>query len=143
MTVGAALPVSAAADNVQPRTSVDQEWSFYISDTTTWQNAGSERPKENDTSIYFYWRDGTYSGSLALRVLGTSASGGSAVDCGTSTPGVAHTYTVPRKGQYSIVNYVYENGYRYARIQCRGKGAKGDTFGAWSPDSVGSYTVLR
>lgn len=141
LTVGAALPVSAAAENIQPRTSEDEGWGFYISDSSTWHSIGSPRGKDNKSSVYLYWQSGSYVGSLSARVYGVSDSG-SLVDCGTRQAGTTHTYYIPGKGQYSIINYVYENGYRSATMKLKGNGAIGSVSGVWSPDSVGSYTPI-
>lgn len=141
LTVGAALPVGAATDGVQTRSSADTAWSFYASDIYTWHNLDAARLKEDYSSIYFYWQTGTLR-TMALKVFGLTSSSGASVNCGTSTPGAEHSYTVPGKGEYLLINYVRENGYRYARLAARGKSAGGAT-GLWSPDSVGSYPTLR
>lgn len=46
--------------------------------------------------------------------------------------------------QYSVRSYIYESGYRYARLGLSTNWLEGDTIsGVWSPDSTGTYTVAR
>ena len=41
-------------------------------------------------------------------------------------------------------SYIYESGYRYARLGLSTNWLEGDTIsGVWSPDSAGTYTIAR
>lgn len=41
--------------------------------------------------------------------------------------------------KYSLHTLIYENGWTRARLEIMATG-RGETYGVWSPDSVGSYT---
>ena len=52
--------------------------------------------------------------------------------------------TCQRGTQYSVRSYIYESGYRYARLGLSTNWLEGDTIsGVWSPDSAGTYTIAR
>ena len=48
-----------------------------------------------------------------------------------------------RTGKYAVTNGVYERGYRYASLGVKSQSGNGTAKGVWSPDCVGSYTILN
>lgn len=131
--------VPAMAAEIETRSSADTTWQFDISDATTWHSLGVAREKANTTKVYVNWETGGAVGSMIGRVFGV---GDTTRDCGTSQAGAYHTYYIPKLGKYSLTNYVYENGFRKAQVKVCGTGKTGYVSGKWSPDSVGSYTVI-
>ena len=115
----------------------DSAWKFTLSVQDASYKYVGQRAKENDSYVYLKWSEktGTLS-ALNARVLGDGA------DCGTPVVGVEHTYYVWALGQYSIVNYVNENKRTKCNLGLRSNAGYGDAIGLWSPDSVGTYTVI-
>lgn len=134
--------VPAMAAEIEPRTSEDAVWQFEISDATTWHSLGQARKKADYTKVYVSWSTGGAVGSMQSRVFGSEYIGSTKYDCGTRTAGTYHTYYIPGLGKYSLTNYVKENKFDYAEVRVCGTGKTGYVSGAWSPDSVGSYTVI-
>lgn len=115
----------------------DSGWYFTLSMQDASYKYVGQRAKENDSYVYLKWSEktGTLS-ALNARVLGDGT------DCGTSTPGVSHTYYVWALGQYSLVNYVNENKRTMCNLGLRANDGYGDAMGLWSPDSAGTYTII-
>ena len=115
----------------------DIAWGYNLSVQNSSYRFTQNIEKVNDTSVYVKWSDktGTLS-ALNLKVYGDGR------DCGTNKIGTSHTYYVPGLGQYSVINYVNENGCKMCSVGFRANSGYGVAQGLWSPDSAGSYTKI-
>lgn len=133
--------------------SSDEAWSFSLSVNSSVFRHMTGREKENSTKIYIYW-SATYGGDLSqIKVYACGASGpnGTPVNASRSDPSANPIYGfMYGAGQYSLTNYVYEinnsTAYKgtmpYARPGLKSNAGSGAAQGWWSPDSIGSYTVI-
>lgn len=116
-----AMPASAA--NIQ-----DTPWGFGVTSINTVYRT-ELREKTNSTGVYVYYKTGTEP-ALKCDVLNSENQSETRGKIGY----------VP-KGQPRLVRqYVYEDGFRWARLELRPTQAQGQggVSGAWSPDSIGS-----
>lgn len=134
--------VPAMAAEIEPRTSKDTPWNFYVPNGTVWMSLSECKPKDDRTKVYVYWATSGGISYLNTKVYGTASDGSHPVESG-GAPGVSHTYLLPGLGKYSLTNMVKENGYNYAVVKVQGIGAASSISGKWSPDSVGTYTIIN
>ena len=117
-------------------------WDTTISNTLvgfTFDEAyiSPKREKDNYSSVYM---KSEVQIALDVRTLGSNVSTGSnGLNC--TKNGKAYI----TQGSWFIYNSIKENGLRYANIQVSTyyKYTSGIVSGAWSPDSVGTYTVAN
>lgn len=124
MLASSALPASALESYK------DTEWEFDISYNQT-SYTTPKRPKTNTSGTYVYYESGTPA-SLRCDVLNES---------GKSMCRKIGSIKLGKKGL--IAQYVYENGYRWAKLKVTSSTTYGGAGGLWSPDSVGSYPYIN
>ena len=124
MLASSALPASALESYK------DTEWEFDIS-YNQMSHTTELREKNNTSGTYVYYEGGTPA-SLRCDVLNAS---------GKSMCRKIGSIKLGKKGL--IAQYVYENGYRSARLKVTSSTTYGGAGGKWSPDSVGSYPYIN
>lgn len=134
ISLGALALPAHADDDIMPLTTKDQPYYFYFEGFGDSQSSDLA-PKDNDTASYILvdnmtiydvhlYIDGYLNGTWNFNLT----RGG-------------YAYLVD-PGQWWIHNFVYENGYRAARL--RGLASEeGVLAGMWSPDSWGVYNSLN
>lgn len=99
--------------------------------------ATSGRDKNNNSSVYV--KISSISNSCRLYVDGKkSASKGTWTNC--TVNGYAKAKST---GKWRIKNTVHESGYGFARLTGWANSSAAVVKGAWSPDSLGSYTAIN
>ena len=118
------------ANIVQANNSTDSDYHFYFTNQHLYTNA---RPKEDKSKLYMLCKETTNGGSYTARAYGTN----SLTDYGTDqSKNGQWTYIFKSGISHYMSSYVYENGYKYARI--RATSNVGQSFKAstkWSPDN--------
>lgn len=128
---------SIACNHANANNNSDSPWSYTLSVQDSSYHFVQQRKKEDDTYVYVRWSDKTGTlKALNLKVYGDG------VDCGTQNKGVSHTYYISHTGRYSLVNYVFENGCSMCKVGFKSNDGYGVAQGVWSPDSIGTYTVI-
>lgn len=123
MLAGSALPASAANTG-------DSLWQYEISYNRMSYTTGA-RDKQDDSATYVFYENGTPS-SLACDVLNSE------------NQSMCKKIGSIKKGQEGfIAQYVYEKGYRKAKLKVTSSTTYGGAGGLWSPDSVGSYPYIN
>ncbi len=121
----------------------DTDWSFNITTTNNSYSLSDIRPKDDDSSFYVQFISTNGPTSFYLQTYGGLENNKSSME--------PHNYGgikfIPKTGRYSVRNMVYEDLHDYGEniYACFGVKASsisGYIGGVWSPDSVGSYTVL-
>lgn len=106
-----------------------------------WGKANTVGRAKQDTSGTYIVAYSMCSGGLEVFVDGLDTTTGQWVDCTDKT-----TYGQPRLSSINrpalISQWVYELGYRTARLGGYKPGANQSVSGVWSPDSVGNYRYL-
>ena len=100
------------------------------------------RAKENSTAVYLYYYIGT-NDYVRTRTLGAASSSGPWHNMTYIASQGMVSYVNCYKGQqYSIHNYIYESGYRWAKLAFNSTNILNSERigGKWSPDSAGVYT---
>lgn len=137
MVSAMALPASAA--EIQPMNNHD-DTSFAFSFNNLGRSNTTGRAKQDDTGTYI----NAYTmcnGGFDVYVDGYNTNTGNWVDCtDKATRGQPHLRTTYNPGLIS--QWVYENGYRTARLGGYKLFASQSVTGVWSPDSQGSYRYL-
>jgi len=130
------VPISAANTSDSKITKFDLSYFYY--------REVSARSKTNTTPLYFYYTIGKHN-SVQVQALGSTTADTGTTDNLTLDNGKHVKRVTCTKGiQYSVRSYIYESGYRYARLGLSTNWLEGDTIsGVWSPDSTGTYTVAR
>ena len=125
MLASSALPASAV--NYK-----DTTWNYDIS-YNQMSYTTEPRAKQDTSGTYVFYEGGTPA-SLRCDVLNAS---------GTSMCRKIGSIGLGKKGL--IAQYVYENGYRSARLKVTAPSSTtyGGAEGVWSPDSVGSYPYIN
>ena len=123
MLASSALPASAA--NI-----TDTKWSFELSYNST-SHVTPAREKTNTSGTYVYYQGGTPD-TLQCDVLNSENQS----MCRKTGP-----IDVGKKGL--IAQYVYEEGFRWAKLKLFTSETQGGAEGVWSPDSVGSYPYIN
>lgn len=97
--------------------------------------------QKTDTSGTYIIANTICNGGFDVYVDGHDSSAGEWVDCtDKTTRGQPHLKTTNNPGLIS--QWVYENGYRTARLGGYKWGSNRSATGLWSPDSAGSYRYL-
>lgn len=123
MLASSALPASAVNYN-------DTPWKYDISYNQMSYTTKS-RSKQDTSGTYVFYEGGTPA-SLRCDVLNQS---------GKSMCRKIGSISLGKKGL--IAQYVYENGYRWAKLKVTSSTTYGGAEGEWSPDSVGSYPYIN
>lgn len=132
--------VPASADTwLQPyKNHLDTTFEFKFD---IWGKANSEGRAKQDTSGTYIVAYSMCHGGMDVFVDGLDTRTGQWVDCTDKT-----TYGQPRLSKVNspalISQWVYERGYRTARLGGYKPWANQSVSGVWSPDSVGSYPYL-
>ncbi len=93
------------------------------------------RPKDNSSSVYVYVTK--CAGSPRMFIDGAkNANGAGAQDC------TATTYHANKVGHFRMRSYVYERGFRRARLTAWAERGPAIVRGLWSPDSMRSYPEM-
>lgn len=126
------MPISAA------NTSDSQITKFELSYFSYRQV--SARSKTNATPLYFYYTIGKHN-SVQVKALGSTTRDTNNTENLTLSNGSYVKRVTCQKGtRYSVQSYIYESGYRYARLGLSTNWLEGDTIsGVRSPDSAGIY----
>ena len=133
--------VDFGANNCKAANISDKTWSFALSLTNTVRQFVQKEAKDNDSYIYVKWSS-TNGGNLSkISVAPYGYRGTSRFFAGTRAE-QDREYIVPHTGAYFLTNYVNECGGDAAVVSFRGYVGYGNAVGKWSPDSIGSYTVL-
>lgn len=104
-------------------------------------HANTTGESKTDTSPTYIVAYSMCNGGFDVHVDGLNTTTGAWVDCtDTVTYGQPHLSTINRPGLIS--QWVYEQGYRTARLGGYKLFASRSVTGKWSPDSVGSYRYL-
>ena len=130
--------VSAYAANT-----TDTGFAFYIAGVGyTEMPDASARKKEDSSAVYLYYTEGT-NDYVRTRTLGASSSSGPWHNM-TYIPsqGLVSYVNCYRGQRYSIHNYIYESGYRWAKLAFNSTNIINSEYisGVWSPDCAGVYT---
>lgn len=133
------MAMSASAAEVEPYNNHDDtNFSFSFSNVGRSNTTGRAKQDDSGTYINAYTM---CNGGFDVYVDGYSASSGSWVDCtDKATRGQPHLRSTHNPGLIS--QWVYENGYRTARLGGFKLLASQNVTGVWSPDSQGSYRYL-
>lgn len=135
MVATLALPVCAQEPTARSATDSTIP-SRFISYTTEYNTDH----RQKDTSGYIYLKNDA---GFNLWVI-AKASVNSA-NCMSRDPNNYYAHSIVPTGQYFLTNYVIERGYGncYLNLTTATSGTSGYVKGAWSPDSVGSYPIIR
>lgn len=108
----------------------DSKFSFTFSGS---QNFTEVREKMDTSKLYMKCESITSGTSYTAHAIGYNSSTRTNVDCSRG-----YTYTFNKAGQsYYMTSWVYENGYRYARIAASPNyNYSFEASGKWSPDNV-------
>ena len=108
------------------------------------------RWKENDSYVYFYPRTvfaqgsgSTIKGNIYVDVC--AIVNGQKINCGYRYGTSLRTRAFSDDSQYLLTNYAYER-YGAVNVTLAFYNSSGERYaveGLWSPDSVGSYTILQ
>lgn len=134
--LGASFIVTATfgANIVQANNWTDSDYNFYFTNQHLYTNA---REKQDDSKLYMKCTGVTHSGSYTARAFGTN----SLTDYGTDESNNGRwTYLYQAGTSHYMSSYVFEHGYKYARI--RGTSMISQSFKAttkWSPDNKNKY----
>ena len=124
-----ATPAAAATTGNTTDTSYYFEFNYFGDEKST-----SQRAKQDDSPSYIYVNNMTIY-DIHLYIDGVNGSNITNLTRG------GYAYLVD-PGQWRIHNFVYENGYPYARL--RGLASESGVFGGlWSPDCAGVYNSLN
>lgn len=116
----------------------DTAFSFAFSD---WGRSNTTGRSKTDTSGTYIIANTICNGGFDVYVDGYDSSAGEWVDCtDKTTRGQPHLKTTNNPGLIS--QWVYEDGYRTARLGGYKWGSNRSATGLWSPDSAGSYRYL-
>lgn len=126
LTSAFALPTSADETNHH-----DTKWGFTIGPGSVY-HITEAREKVDASSTYVYYRTGSKS-SLGVDVLNNA---------GKSQCKKTGTIKLGQKGL--MYQFVYENGEKYCKLKLMSpNNTDGGANGDWSPDSIGTYTVIN
>lgn len=130
--IAAAVPAASAVadEGIQPYTSADQSYAFsfsYFGDT----KYSASAPKDDATSAYVWGAINTVEGGTHLYIDGYDSYSG----WSNQTYGGYAFLPQGDTNRYRVMNYVYENGMRIARLRGMASGS-GTLAGEWSPDST-------
>ncbi len=123
---------------------LDSDWTATLSTSDSSYKSIGTRIKDDYSYIYVYWSSKTSNlSALNAKVYGLYVQAGGEFECGSNNVGTQHTYLLSSTKQYSLTNYVKENGFALARVKIRSNAGSGIASGKWSPDSYGLYTILK
>lgn len=133
MAVSASAAETATCNNHD-----DTAFSFAFSD---WGRSNTTGRSKTDTSGTYIIANTICNGGFDVYVDGYDSNAGEWVDCtDKTTRGQPHLKTTNNPGLIS--QWVYEDGYRTARLGGYKWGSNRSATGLWSPDSAGSYRYL-
>ena len=132
----AVMAIPAYADEAQPRITDNQWYDFYFSYPGATQGTYGV-PKDDDTASWITVTNMNFY-DIYLYIDGGVYQSGPWTNCTTGS----QAYLVD-PGDWWIHNYVYEAGYRWARLTGWSPDETGDFEGYWSPDSWGTYPSLN
>lgn len=132
------LMVSVFALPASAKNNEDVPFIFNFSWTQSTGNT-VEGKKEDDSGTYIKASQIPKDGFQVF--VDGKRSDGTWIDCTSYAYGTAFL-TVTGAGRL-VRQFVYENGYRYARLGGYKTGADKGATGVWSPDSLGSYPYLN
>ena len=122
------MSVPVFADNPNIR---DEPWGFTIGPGSVYHITGA-REKRDASSTYVHYETGTKP-SLGVDVLN---------EAGKSQCKKTGTIKLGQKGL--MYQFVYENGFEKCKLKLfTNNNADGGANGKWSPDSIGTYTVIN
>lgn len=129
---------ASAAETATCNNHDDTAFSFAFSD---WGRSNTTGRSKTDTSGTYIIANTICNGGFDVYVDGYDSSAGEWVDCtDKTTRGQPHLKTTNNPGLIS--QWVYEDGYRTARLGGYKWGSNRSATGLWSPDSAGSYRYL-
>lgn len=109
---------------------MDTTYNFYFKTSTNGYYYTELREKQDDTSVYMKCNSTTY--SYTAHVVGTKTEFGVVYDVSGG-----HNYTFNSGTVRKMINYVYENGLKYAAVYAeRNYSYDYTATGVWSPDSI-------
>lgn len=128
----AAMVLSLSLTPAHAANTSDTEWSFSM-DPSHAVYTTPLREKTNSSAVYVYYQGGTVA-YLTCDVLNSESQSMCKGRIGKIDKGA--------KGR--IAQYVYENGFRFCKLQLRGPSSTyGGASGYWSPDCAGSYPYIN
>lgn len=108
----------------------DTAFDFYFRSSTGGVSCTERREKLDDTSVYMKCESTSY--SYTARVYASPTMYGAYYDVSND-----HTYVFNSGTVRKMINYVYENGFKYAVIYAdRNYSYNYVATGLWSPDSI-------
>lgn len=137
LALTAIAPASAASEPQSRKNNVDTTFSFVFDLLGKANTTGRAKQDDSGTYIVAYTM---CAGGFDVYVDGYDATTGRWVDCTDTRNGQPHLRTTYNPGLVS--QFVYERGYRTARLGGHKWFADSSVTGVWSPDSVGSYRYL-
>lgn len=137
LALTAIAPASAASEPQSRKNNADTVFSFVFDILGKANTTGRAKQDDSATYIMAYTICG---GGFDVYVDGYDATTGRWVDCTDKATGQPHLSTTYNPGL--IRQWVYERGYRTARLGGHKWFADASATGVWSPDSVGSYRYL-
>lgn len=120
----------------------DSKWEFAFNSSDKKQRHPDPRDKYTSSNIYFNWGSVVNGTITSMEVSPYGYIGTQYVQAGTETGGRMR-YVASTTGKYEIKNFVKKIGCNKATIGMRAYKGSGVAKGKWSPDCLGSYTVLQ